>query len=71
MEIAVSDLEQIGDWTVVLGRARFTGVQSGAAFEQDVGWIGQADDEGRLLRLYSYPSHEEARAAAQRARPAR
>ena len=65
MEIAVDATEEIGEWVVVLGRARLTGVQSGAAFEQDVGFIGQADDEGRLLRIYSYPSHAEARAAAE------
>jgi ketosteroid isomerase-like protein len=64
MEIAVGEIEEIGEWFVVLGRAKLTGVQSGAAFEQDVGWIGQADGEARLLRLYSYPSHEAAREAA-------
>jgi len=64
MEIAVLEVEEIGEWFVVLGRAKLTGVQSGAAFEQDVGFIGQADEEVRLLRLYSYPSHEAARAAA-------
>jgi ketosteroid isomerase-like protein len=64
MEIAVEEIEEIGEWFVVLGRAKLTGVQSGAAFEQDVGWIGQADDEARLLRLYAYPNHDAAREAA-------
>ena len=65
MEISVSEVDEVGEWTLVLGRARLTGVQSGATFEQDVGWIGQGDEEGRLLRMYSYPSHAEARAAAE------
>jgi ketosteroid isomerase-like protein len=63
MEITVGEVEQVGDWALILGRARLTGVQSGAAFEQDVGWVAQRDDEGRLLRMQSLPSHAEARAA--------
>ena len=63
MEITVTELEEVGDWFVILGHARLTGVQSGAAFEQDVGWIAQLEDD-LLRRLYSFPSHEEAREAA-------
>ena len=63
MEITVSYVEELADGRVlVLGRARLTGVQSGATFEQDVGWVGQVEGD-QLRRLDSYPSHEAAREA--------
>ena len=64
MKLTIEQIEQVGDWMLVLGRARFTGVQSGATAEQEVGWIAQAED-GRVRRIASYPTHEAARAAAQ------
>ncbi len=64
MELTVIEVEEIAeDRVLVLGRARLTGVQSGATFEQEVGFVGQAED-GLLRRLYSYPSHQAARDAA-------
>ena len=63
MEFTVDETEEIGDSTVFLGRARMTGIQSGATVEQGIGWVGQFED-GQVRRLRSFPSHEEARAAA-------
>jgi ketosteroid isomerase-like protein len=63
MEFTANEIEEIGDWIVVLGQARMTGVQSGATVEQKIAWIMQF--EGDLVRrMRSFPSHEEAGAAA-------
>jgi ketosteroid isomerase-like protein len=50
---------------LILGRMRMTGAQSGASVEQEVGWVGLVEGE-QLRRLESFPSHELARAAAER-----
>jgi hypothetical protein len=63
MEISISAIEDLGGQrALILGRARMTGVQSGASFEQEVAWIGHGED-GLMRRLYSYPSHRAAREA--------
>src|SRR5687768_739234 len=64
MKISAEEFEQVGEWTLVLGRVQFRGVQSGATAEQETGWIMQAED-GRVRRIASYPTHEAARAAAE------
>ncbi len=66
MKISADEFEQVGDRTLILGRVRFTGVQSGATAEQETGWVMEAED-GRVRRLASYPTHEAARAAVEAA----
>jgi ketosteroid isomerase-like protein len=66
MKLTMDRTEQLGDWMLVLGRAQFTGVQSGASAEQEVGFIAQSED-GRVRRIWSYPTHEAAQAAAETA----
>jgi ketosteroid isomerase-like protein len=65
MEIKVGALERVGDWLLMAGSARLTGVQSGASIEQEIGVIAQYED-GLLRRLRSFPNPEMARAAAER-----
>ena len=64
MEFTVGEIEPAGDWILILGRARLTGVQSGATVEQDVGLIAQYED-GLLRRFRSCPSHQAARDAVE------
>jgi ketosteroid isomerase-like protein len=65
MQISVDAIEDLGEErALILGRARMTGAQSGVTLEQEVAWLGEGE-EGLMRRLYSYPSHAEARAAAE------
>jgi len=66
-QLTLESVEPAGeDAVLILGRMRMTGAQSGASAEQEVGWVGHV--EGELLRqLESFPTHEAARAAAERA----
>ena len=63
-QLALESIEMVGqDAVLILGRMRMTGAQSGATAEQEVGWVGQVEDE-KLRRLASFPTQEAARAAA-------
>jgi ketosteroid isomerase-like protein len=65
MEFTVDEVEQVGNWALITGTARLTGVQSGVTVEQEVGLIGEYEDS-LLRRIRSFPSQELARAAAER-----
>jgi ketosteroid isomerase-like protein len=61
-ELTIGEIEEVAGWVLITGRMRMTGTQSGATVEQEVGWTAQLED-GRIRRIWSYPSHEEAREA--------
>ena len=64
--LTLESIDPVGeDAILILGRMRMTGAQSGASVEQEVGWVGYGED-GQLRRLESFPTHEAARAAAER-----
>ena len=60
-ELTILEIEEVADRALITGRMQMTGTQSGAAVEQEVAWIAETDDEGRLQRLRSYPTPESAR----------
>ena len=62
-ELTILEIEDLGGRAFITGRMQMTGSQSGAAVEQEVAWIADLDDEGRLRRLRSYPTPESAREA--------
>jgi len=65
--LALESVEPVRENVVlILGSMRMTGSKSGASAEQEVGWVGYVEDE-QLRRLESFPSHELARAAVERA----
>ena len=68
MEFTVDEVELVGDCSLITGTARLTGVQSGVTVEQEVGLVGQYEDN-LLRRIRSFPSQEQARAAAERGAP--
>ena len=67
-QLTLESIEMVGDAVLILGRMRMTGAQSGASAEQEVGWVGQVEDE-LLRRLESFPTHEAAQAAAEAGAP--
>ena len=61
-ELYPDTFEERDDAVLVLGRMRLRGRASGVELDQETGWIVDVRD-GMMLRLRSFLSHDEARAA--------
>ena len=60
-DLTILEIEEVAGRVFIGGRMRMTGIQSGVTVEQEVAWVGDLDDEGRMARLQSYPTPETAR----------
>ena len=61
--VQASDYREVGDTVVALGQLRGKGAASGAAFEQEFGWVFEVRD-GRIVRGRDYLDQREALKAA-------
>jgi ketosteroid isomerase-like protein len=63
VQIEISEVRDLGDRIVAIGRIRTRGRESGAETESPLGYLAEFNN-GRMVRIWSYLDPDEARKAA-------